>query len=147
MGTSFVAQDAPTKYQRATWIPESVSGDELVALGLYRGADGHVFEEVSCAPEVDVSQESARIILALAGMAHLDSVCGMLEGEQLRAFHAELLKSRNAYSTRRPFQVDTLAEGNVICCGYDDARILRLLDRMIALSHYCQRHSLPLSWA
>lgn len=147
MGTSFVAQDAPTKYQRATWIPDSISGDELVALSLHRGADGHLYEEVSCAPEVDMSQESARIVLALAGMGHLDSVCGMLEGEQLSAFHAELVKSRNSYSSRKVFQSETAVEGNVISCGYDDARILRLLDRIIALSHYCQKHSLALSWA
>lgn len=146
MGVSLHVENCPTEYIECTWVDSDISNDELVSLRLYRGADGKIYEDAPVCPELQITESSARVLFEIAGMAHLDSMSGALNGEELSRFHAGLMRAKNIASRMNAAQSWYTDDGRFYSMGYDVARITSLVDRALRLTHYCQRHGHALCW-
>ncbi len=147
MGTTFTALNAYAKKVASTdQFPNLRESD--FADGWYeRGEDGRHYMEVSDSPELSCTCTSAEKLFQLAKHNHLWESVGQLEGEALDSFHNGLMLARNRANLRRDAMEVCEMRGNLFMGGYNEDRLIRLLDRALELVAYCKKHKRPLSWA
>lgn len=132
-------------------------GDDPKSKCWYCNGTGKVKRTISNAPELDVSNSNARIVLKILGIAKYDDdeLMGHIPGSDFPALQQRLLRLRNIADKRQQFEIPsttTKSAGGptMIDLGVSSEQVEHYIDRLLEIIKFAQAHdsdNIYLTWA